>query len=217
MLEAVIFDLDGLLIDSEPLQYRAYRDAFAEHNIALSQSDWHLWHELGASAATWIKHRFLDLDPELIRARKKLFYEELVEAELSLKPGARVLVEGIAKSGIRMCVASGSRIESIQKCLQKFDLLAHFEGMFSAVAVARKKPFPDVFIAATNELELDRDRAVVIEDSPMGLSAAIAAGIKCVVCPDSFLHWPSSAYQGATKMVDSLEHLDVDELQRVVD
>jgi beta-phosphoglucomutase-like phosphatase (HAD superfamily) len=96
-LRAVIFDLDGLLVDSEPLQFRAYRDAFLDHGIHLTRSDWHTWHELGASAAAWLESGQIEgPDPESIRRAKKLIYDDLIASELVLKPGAGDLVETLA-------------------------------------------------------------------------------------------------------------------------
>jgi beta-phosphoglucomutase-like phosphatase (HAD superfamily) len=144
-LKAVIFDLDGLLVDSEPLQFRAYREAFSSYGLPFTVSDWQKWHALGASASIWIASMGWDLDAEIIRAEKKLRYDRFVESDLTLKPGARSLIEDLASNGIRLCVASGSRIESIQACLARFALLSHFEALFSATKTARRKPYPDVF------------------------------------------------------------------------
>ena len=68
MLEVVIFDLDGLLVDSEPLQFQAYREAFSRHGVSLDLGDWPEWHRLEASAARWIEAHALPLDAEQIRA-----------------------------------------------------------------------------------------------------------------------------------------------------
>jgi HAD superfamily hydrolase (TIGR01509 family) len=149
-----------------------------------------------------------DLDAEIIRAEKKLIYDRLVESDLTLKPGARSLIEHLTSNGIRLCVASGSRIESIQTCLGKFELLSHFDELFSATRTARKKPYPDVFNLAVSEMALSRDSTVVIEDSPTGLTAALAANLRCIVCPDAFLGRRASDYAGASLLVSSLEQLN---------
>jgi beta-phosphoglucomutase-like phosphatase (HAD superfamily) len=129
MLEVVIFDLDGLLVDSEPLQFQAYREAFAGHDVHLDLDDWPAWHMLEASAARWIEAHDLPLDAEQIRAEKKVVYEALIENELTLKPGARTLVEGLTNR-FRMCIASGSRPESIVASLDRFSLAPYFEKLF---------------------------------------------------------------------------------------
>lgn len=206
MLELVIFDLDGLLVDSEPLQFRAYQKAFAQFEVPFDIDDWPKWHRLEASASRWVESHNLVVDPEEIRARKKIYYDELVENELDLKPGARDLIESLASS-YRLCIASGSRPESIQNCLDRFSLAAYFENQFSATLLARKKPYPDVYLEALSKMKVTSGQAIAIEDSATGLKAAIDAGVKCIVCPDSFTPVSNSKFKGAVLVVDSLEEL----------
>ena len=205
-LEAVIFDLDGLLVDSEPLQFKAYRKAFADFDIDFERTDWQDWHRLEASAARWLEARELDADAEAVRARKKLYYDQLIAAELRLKPGARALVEA-SSDRFRLCVASGSRPESIAACLERFGLGGHFEQQFSATLLKRKKPFPDVYFEALSQMGVAADQALAIEDSVAGLEAACAAGIACIVCPDRFLNATPASFDRAALLVDSLERL----------
>ena len=212
--ELVIFDLDGLLVDSEPLQFRAYREAFGAHGVVLDIEDWPQWHALEASAKRWIEAKALDLDAEQIRADKKIIYEELIRTELELKPGAAELVEQLARH-YRLCVASGSRLESISACLQRFALNSYFEALFSATQLARKKPWPDVYLEALAQMQVDAERALAIEDSPTGLQAATAAGLRCVVCPDSFTPKAADAFSGAALLVDSLQQLDPSGIERL--
>ena len=89
MLDCVLFDLDGLLVDSEPLQYRAYHYAFEQFGIHLSMDDWIRWHSVEASTARWVEREQLDLDVQLLREVKKQRYEQLIATELKLKPGVR--------------------------------------------------------------------------------------------------------------------------------
>ena len=212
MLEVVIFDLDGLLIDSEPLQFEAYREAFSRYGASLELSDWPEWHRLEASAARWIDANDLSLDAEEIRAEKKTLYDALIEDKLTLKPGARQLVETLSNR-FRLCIASGSRLESIEASLGKFSLAPHFERLFSATQLRRKKPYPDVYLEAIAKMQVSPRNALVIEDSVTGLQAAVSAGIGCVVCPDTFVPSPLADYAGAALMVNSLEELTVTKLE----
>ncbi|NKC16598.1 MAG: HAD-IA family hydrolase [Gammaproteobacteria bacterium] len=208
MLEVVIFDLDGLLIDSEPLQYRAYKEAFAMHGITIELDDWPLWHRLEASAARWLQHFGLQGDAERIRDSKKVIYDRLIERELALKPGAQTLVRTLAEH-FRLCVASGSRLESIDACVEKFNLGGCFEASFSATTQARKKPYPDVYRHALRQMGCDAGSALAIEDSVTGLQAARAAHIPCIVCPDSFMPVEVYGYEDAALVVESLEQLSL--------
>ncbi len=214
MFEVVIFDLDGLLVDSEPLQFQAYREAFSRNGVSLELSHWPEWHRLEASAARWIDAYDLPLDAESIRAEKKELYEALIENELTLKPGARELVETLSKH-CRLCIASGSRPESIEASLDRFSLAPHFEQQFSATRLPRKKPYPDVYVEALSKMQVLPQRTLAIEDSVTGLQAATSAGISCVVCPDTFMPGPRIDYAGAALVVDSLEELTLSGLEQL--
>lgn len=212
LLECVVFDLDGLLVDSEPLQFRAYREAFARHGVEIELSDWRRWHELEASVPKWVEIDGLEVNPEVIRAEKKTLYEEMVEEELELKSGAEELVRELSEH-CRISVASGSRIESIRACLEKFELEGLFESFFSGTTLARSKPFPDVYVHALGSMGVPAHRALAIEDSVQGLVAARAAELRCVVCPDTHNRRPASDYAEATLVVESLLELNLGVLQ----
>ncbi|MEM7562028.1 MAG: HAD family phosphatase [Pseudomonadota bacterium] len=214
-IDLVIFDLDGLLVDSESLQFEAYHQVFAHHGAVINKADWPKWHRLEASAARWIEAHGLDLDAEIIRDEKKTLYEALVAQKLELKPGAAQLIDDLAQH-CRLCVASGSRLESIEACLDKFALTDKFEHLFSATLLKRKKPFPDVYLQALDEMKVGAENSVSLEDSLTGLQASLAADIPCVICPDSFYPREKSAFKGALAIVDSLEELNYEVLQNYI-
>lgn len=215
-LAAVVFDLDGLLVDSEPLQFRAYREAFSRHGIDITQADWRRWHAAEASVPRWIEMDGLDVDPQQLRAEKKPIYEALIASELSLKPGAEALVRELS-GRCPLAVASGSRIESIEACLARFDLRHHFDGCFSATTLPRSKPHPDVYLQALDALDVPAQRSLAIEDSPQGLTAALRAGMRCVVCPDDSHPSPPAVLRDATLVVASLSELDAGILERLLE
>lgn len=214
-IELVIFDLDGLLVDSESLQFEAYHRVFSNHGTVINKADWPKWHQLEASAAKWIEVHELNLDAEAIRQEKKELYEMLVAQKLELKPGAAQLIEDL-RQHCRICVASGSRPESIKACLDKFSLTDKFEQLFSATLLERKKPFPDVYLQALSEMKVNAENSVSLEDSLTGLQASLAADIPCVVCPDSFYLREKTDFEGASAIVNSLEELNYQVLQYYV-
>lgn len=215
MLESVIFDLDGLMVDSEPLQFRAYREAFSQFDIDLTIEQWTRWHTQEASTRRWIESEGLDIDPEAVRARKKLIYDRMIADELELKPGVSELIDELV-SRHRLCVASGSRRESIEACLAKFSLLHHFDHLCSATEVERSKPYPDIYLHALALMQADPAASVALEDSPTGLAAATSAGIACVVCPDGFLEKPAAAFANASLRVESLTQVSANMLEQLV-
>ena len=214
MLECVLFDLDGLLVDSEPLQYRAYRYAFEQYGINLSMADWIRWHSVEASTARWVEREKLDLDVQQLREVKKQHYEKLIAEQLNLKPGVRELVKDCSRN-YQLAVVSASRRESIEACLAKFDLLRHFTVLVSGDQVARSKPFPDPYLAAIETLLTKASRAIALEDSVTGFRAATAADLVCVVCPDHFIPKPDGVFANAALVTQSLQELSAERLHRL--
>ena len=213
ILDCVLFDLDGLLVDSEPLQFQAYGYAFDQFGIQLTMDDWIRWHSAESSTARWVESQQLDLDVQQLREVKKRYYDTLIVDELQLKPGARELVMDCAKS-LQLAVVSASRRESIEACLDKFNLGRHFTCYISGSEVARSKPFPDPYLAALHALQATADRAAAVEDSLTGYRSASAAGLTCVVCPDHFISRPDNAFDGVDLVVGSLLELNATHLQR---
>ena len=213
MLDCVLFDPDGLLVDSEPLQYRAYCYAFDPFGIHLSMDDRVRWHSAETSTARWVESQNLNLDVQQLREVKKRYYDSLIDDELQLKPGARELVKDGAKS-LQLAVVSASRRESIEACLDKFDLGCHFACYISGSEVARSKPFPDPYLAALQALQTTADCATALEDSLTGYRSARAAGLTSVICPDHFIAKPENAFAGADRVVGSLLELNAIHLQR---
>lgn len=214
MLEYALFDLDGLLVDSEPLQFQAYRYAFNQFGIDLGMDDWIRWHSAESSTRRWVESQQLELDVEQLRDIKKQYYDELIATQLTLKPGAETLVRDCAGS-LKLALVSASRRESIEACLEKFGLRRCFQVWISGSEVARSKPWPDPYLAAMEALRATPDRAIALEDSLTGYRAATAAGLPCVVCPDDFIAKPEGAFDGAALVIRSLSQLSAEGLRDV--
>ena len=207
MLDCVLFDMDGLLIYSDPLQFDAYRQAFAEFGYDLDITAWTRWHEVEASCARFVADHGIAVDAAAVRARKKVIYDRLIDEELELKAGAHDLVEACAAE-FRLALISGSRRESIEACLEKFNLLQHFDVLVSGADQARSKPYPDAYLEGIRQLDTSSKQAVALEDSPSGFRAALAAGLRCLVCPDDFRLIEASIFDGAALVVESLHEVN---------
>ena len=111
-------------------------------------------------------------------------------------------------------MASSSRIESIELCLNKFSLIDKFRHLISDVDMDRGKPHPDVFLYAAKMLDIDPESCLVFEDSLAGLQAAKSAGMKCVICPDSsFENSDLEKYRDADKIVSRLSEVNLDTIK----
>lgn len=208
MIKVIIFDLDGLLVDSQPLQYKAYNQVFTDYGYPLSEQDWYQWIHQSLSPKEWIEIHQLPLDLEVIRSEKKEIYDQLIRDELVMKPGAKRAIEQLG-SHYRLCVASASQLDSVGQVLDNFNIRWEFEQIVSDKDVERGKPFPDVFLKAAELMGVHPSECIVIEDSVAGLRATKEAGMKSIICPDSFAKVPIEEYKDADRIVQSLEELSL--------
>lgn len=209
MIKLIIFDLDGLLIDSQPLQYKAYNQAFSEKGFPIKEKDWIKdWVHGGMSPQKWIKIYDLPLEAEQIRARKKEIYDNLIETQLVLKHGAESLLK-LLKGKFKLAVASSSRIESINLSVDKLAIRQYFEYLFSDIDLGIWKPNPDIFLHTAKKMSVSPEYCLVIEDSLAGLQAAKAAGMKCIICPDQYSKMDKKEFDDADLIVDGLDEISL--------
>ena len=173
----VIFDCDGVLVDSEPIAFAVLREMLTDAGLSFTES-WAYENFLGKSMAAIselvAREYGLKLDEAALATMRKRLYERF-EAELEPVPGVSALLEDFPYAH---CVASSSQIERIRLCLTKTGLLDHFEpSIFSATMVANGKPAPDLFLLASRTMGYAPRNCIVIEDSPAGIVAAKAAGM----------------------------------------
>jgi len=206
MIKVIIFDLDGLLVDSQPLQYQAYHQVFTNHGFPLTPADWQEWIDHSYSAQQWIQKNNLSLAADSLRAEKKTIYEQLIRDELKLKPGAKTLVNTLYGQ-YRLCLASSSRLESIELIIDKFDLRPKFEHLISDTEMVNGKPHPDIFLKTAQVMQVEPVDCLVIEDSLAGLRAAKAADMACIICPDTFSNLEPAKFTGAAAVVRHLDEI----------
>lgn len=214
MIKTIIFDLDGLLVDSQPLQYKAYNQVFSKYGSPLTLRDWHEWIHNGYDAKFWIQKNNLLLDAEAIRSEKKKIYEQLIRDELKLKPGALNVIKKLYKK-YELCIASSSRIESIKLILSKFGLESKFLKLISDTEMVKGKPYPDIFLKAAELMNAKAEECLVIEDSIAGLKAAKASKMICIICPDTFSNIKKSEYKNADKIVKCLDEITCEMIENL--
>ncbi|WP_449352853.1 HAD family hydrolase [Streptomyces shaanxiensis] len=183
---AVIFDLDGTLVDSEPNYYEAGRQVLAEHGVPdFSWADHERYVGISTqeTVARWKARYGLRASvPELLAAKNRR-YLELARGGTRVYPEMRKFVELLAGEGVPMSVASGSSPEAIEAILAGTGLDVHLRTTVSADEVAHGKPAPDVFLEAARRLGAVPADCVVLEDAAPGAAAAHAAGMRCIAIP----------------------------------
>jgi HAD superfamily hydrolase (TIGR01509 family) len=187
-IRGLIFDFDGTIVDTEMPAYQAWQEIFEEHGCSLPMIEW--TRSLGGGDRTFDPCLYLEaqlgraLDHATLRQRRQARKRELLAAEVLL-PGILAYVEAARRLGLMLAVASSSPRDWVEEHLDRFGLLESFDCLSCADDVARVKPDPALFQRALNLLGLQPHEAIVIEDSPNGITAAKAAGIYCVVVPNA--------------------------------
>ena len=182
--KAILFDMDGVLVDSEPFHVEIEKRMFKKMGLDISDEE-HAGYMGTATDVMWaqiIKKRNLQLDvnemTQLTIIESKLFFDGLERIEPM--PGIEDLLKKITNWKIPIAVASSSDPETIRIILQKSGLEKYFSNAISSLEVGKSKPEPDVFVHAAKLLGAKPENCIVIEDSKNGIKAAKAAGMYCV-------------------------------------
>ena len=188
MIKALIFDFDGLILDTETPEYEAWRDVYQEfgHDLPLD-----IWGQTvgGTAASDFDPHTYLesllgrDLTPLGLEARA--FEQKLtrIHAQPPL-PGVTDTLALAQRLGLRLAVASSSRHRWVDGHLTRLGFDHYFEAVRCADDVARTKPEPDLYLAALDALKVSPHEAIALEDSPNGVRAARRAGLFVVAIPN---------------------------------
>lgn len=183
MLKGVIFDMDGVLINSEPVHYRAWKEAMKNRGTDL---DYEIYKPCIGSTNGFlmnILHENYGIDKNdtsLVREMEEIKDRIVREEGFPIIEGVRELLERLKASGLRMAIASSSPIKYIRQVVESLDIAGYFEILNSGEFVAHPKPAPDVFLETAKALGLEPEECLVIEDSGNGCKAAKAAGMVCV-------------------------------------
>jgi HAD superfamily hydrolase (TIGR01509 family) len=181
-IAAVLLDFDGLILDTETPIFEAWQTAFREHGQELSLDDWQ--HALGTNGGFEPMTRLAELtrgalDRQGVECQVQAANRAGCDA-LRLMPGVERLLADAESLGLRRAVASSSSRAWVEGWLTRHGIRRRIETVCSRDDVARVKPFPDLFLLAAERLGIPPAACLVFEDSPNGMRAARAAGMRCV-------------------------------------
>jgi HAD superfamily hydrolase (TIGR01509 family) len=209
---ALIFDFDGLILDTEGPEFQSWSEVYAAHGVALDLESWascigtiggfEPFGELEARLGR-------PIDREAIREQRRRRNQELLTAE-RVRPGIESYLDSANRLGLRVGVASSSPRSWVAGHLERLGLLDRFHCLRTADDVRTVKPDPELYLAATSALGVEPAAAIAIEDSPNGALAAKRAGLVCVAVPNALTRQLDLAH--ADLRLDSLADVSLEEL-----
>jgi HAD superfamily hydrolase (TIGR01509 family) len=216
-VDAIIFDFDGTIIETEGPDCQTWQEIFAAHGCELPLTTWVGY--IGTAAGTFDPYRLLtelsgrSIDRPAIQGVRRQRFRELVAAQ-PLRPGVMALIEAAAQQGVPLAIASSSTQDWVEWNLDQRDLRRYFQVVYTVNDVSRGKPDPELYLKAVAALGVAAASTVALEDSVNGLLAAKAAGLRCVVAPNVLTQ--GMAFAEADLVVESLAEVDLARLRGLV-
>ena len=216
-LRALVFDFDGLILDTEWSAFSTAAAVWEEHGLALELD---VWQEIVGTAEHphWSDMLEADLgrpfDRDVVVAARQAQHHEEVEA-MDLLPGVEDLIRAAELAGLRLAVASSSPRYWVEGHLDRRGLAASFQEVVTREDVERTKPDPALYRTAIDRLGVAPSEAVALEDSQHGVTAATRAGLKVVAAPNRVTR--GQDFDHATKVVRSLEELTIPALEELLE
>ncbi len=212
-MKAVIFDMDGVLTDSEPIINAAAIAMFKEYGIAAQPIDFEPF--IGAGENRYVggvaQQYGLQVDVATLKARTYEIYLDIVREMLKAFPGAVELVKSCRAAGYLTAVASSADWIKVEANLLGIDLPpSGFDAVITAEKVEHKKPSPEIFLAAARELGVAPSDCTVVEDAVNGVDAALAAKMRCVAIASSF---PAAKLSHAHAVRPTIAEVTLDDLR----
>jgi len=216
MLKALIFDFDGLILDTETPEVDVWTEIYAEHGFDFPFNDWvQTVGGYGISNFDAAEHLSLlsqgRLDPASMRLRHRHGSDALTHSR-PIMPGVLETIREAKRLGLRLAIASSSPHLWVDDHTQRLGIFHHFDKVICRddVGTGRTKPHPDLFLTALDQLQVGNNETVVFEDSPNGVKAAKRAGIFVVAVPNPLT--ARLVIEGASLMINSLSEMSLSEL-----
>ncbi len=186
--KAVIFDMDGVIVDSEPAYWKAEEELAREYDKEVSVET--LLKMMGRPAIESMKIFANDLaikdSPDILHKKRDERYIKIIETELKPMDGVTEVLKGLKSNGLKMAVATAASKELLEIQLSKIGILNDFDFLLSGSDIKNGKPHPEIYLKTVSLLGLRPDECVVVEDSQSGMEAGIKAGCFTVAFPNKY-------------------------------
>ncbi len=218
MLKAVLFDMDGVIVDTEPLHCKAYYNMFAAVNISVSVN---LYESFTGQSTSSICRQLCTIfklrePPERLVQLKRDFFKELFfkDDNLELIDGVLERIKDYHKNGLTLVLASSASMTTINAVFDRFNLNKYFIAKLSGADLKASKPHPEIFIKAAMASGFSKKECMVIEDSTNGIAAAKAAGIFCIGFRSP--HSKNQEYTYADLVISSFKEIRFEKVMSLV-
>ena len=218
MERGVIFDMDGVLVDSYQAHWESWRVMAAEIGQALTEAQFA--QTFGRTsreiiAAHWGAGMLSPAQISQFDERKEHLYREMVEREFPAMDGAADLIRNLAEAGFRLAIGSSGPPENVALVIDRLGVENVLQARVTGRDVSRGKPDPEVFLTAAGRLKLSPAQCAVVEDAPVGITAANAAGMASIALVSTG-HTPESVAH-ARQIVMSLRELSAESIARLIE
>jgi HAD superfamily hydrolase (TIGR01509 family) len=189
MIRGVLFDMDGVLVDSEEYICKAAMMMFLELGIKVMPEDFQQFVGMGENKYIGGVAEKYNISPDIIKVKARTYeiYEEIVKGRLEPLPGVHEFIARCRRKGLRLALATSADRVKMMVNLREIGLKAEtFDALVNGLDVERKKPFPDIYIKAANDIKLNPSECLVVEDALSGVRAARSAGCRCLALTTSF-------------------------------
>ncbi|MFD1061908.1 HAD family hydrolase [Winogradskyella litorisediminis] len=215
MLKAVLFDMDGVIVDTEPLHRKAYYKMFDDVGIIVDDELYSSF--TGQSTINickrLVEHFDISETPDILVNLKRKHFKYLFEndSDLKLIEGVLDLIKNYHSNKIKLVVASSASMPNINRIFERFDLNQYFIWKFSGADLKQSKPHPEIFIKAAAYTGFKKSECMVIEDSTNGIKAAHKAGIYCVAFKSP--HSIKQDYSLANRVISNFKEIYTEKIQ----
>ncbi|MBT4351751.1 HAD family phosphatase [archaeon] len=213
MIKGVIFDMDGVIIDSANLHLKAWQIFLKKHGKEHTKEEFQKYFGMANKELFQIllpeakKEDYRKLDDE-----KEAIYRDLANIELNELSGAKKLIKKLYDNGFKLIVGSSGHPENIEFNLNKLNLSKYFQGYVSNHEVEKGKPAPDIFLKCAQKLKLNPNECIVIEDAHHGIDAANNAEMKCIAITSTH---DKEKLKDADLIVDTLNEITIQKIKEL--
>ncbi|MBI2592172.1 HAD family phosphatase [Candidatus Saccharibacteria bacterium] len=210
-VEAIIFDYDGLLVDTENFWFEACRQVCSIYGVQITEE-----HRLdlmrSGLSAYLVESFFLPDSSDAIHSKIHAVFHQLTGGVIDLMPGVKPALKALDRH-YPLAIGTGARTSLVQEDLSRLPLLDYFKVIVGSDQVARGKPEPDIYLRVAELLGTEPSFCVVFEDSPKGVQAAKAAGMLCIAVPNRYLK--GIDYSQADRVINNLGQVSLQLLRQL--